>query len=194
VDLLSALGRTIPFAFTSGINLYATVAVLGVCYRYHLVALPAEFEPFSNPMVITAALAMYAIEFVADKVPWLDSVWDLAHTVVRPLGGALVAITALGHASPGTEAMVGLLGGSIAAVTHLTKAGTRAAANTTPEPFSNWLLSLAEDAFVVGFSYLALRHPIAALTIACVLVATIAAFASVLVRAVRRRFRRQPAT
>jgi len=190
VTLLATLGRTVPFAFTSGINLYATVAVLGLCSRYQLVTLPEQFRAFGHPVVIGLAVAMYAIEFVADKVPWVDSIWDAVHTVVRPIGGALVAVTALGGASVEAQTTIALLGGSIAAATHVTKSGTRAAVNTSPEPFSNWVLSLAEDIFVVAFSYVALQHPIAALAVSAVLLAVIAVFASVLVRAIRRRFRR----
>jgi uncharacterized membrane protein HdeD (DUF308 family) len=190
VDILAALGRTVPFAFTSGINLYATVAVLGLCSRYQLVTLPDQFRAFGHPVVIGIALAMYAIEFVADKVPWVDSIWDAVHTVVRPVGGALVAVTALGGASPDVQTTIALLGGSLAAATHVTKSGTRAVVNTSPEPFSNWFLSLGEDLFVVTFSYIALQHPIAALAVVAVLLAVIAVFASVLIRAIRRRFRR----
>jgi hypothetical protein len=133
---------------------------------------------------------MYLVEFVADKIPWFDSLWDAVHTVVRPIGGALVAVTALGEASPAANALVALLGGSIAMTTHLTKAGTRAAANTSPEPFSNWALSLGEDVLAVGISYAALQHPILALTVALVLLGVIGLFASLIVRFVRRRFRR----
>ena len=189
MDALIALGRTIPFAFASGINLYATVAVLGLCSRFHIVALPDQFRAFEHPLIISVALAMYVVEFVADKIPWFDSLWDMVHTVVRPIGGALVAVTALGEASPAADALVALLGGSIALTTHLGKAGTRAAANTSPEPFSNWVLSLGEDVLAVGISYGALQHPMAALGVAIVLLAIIVLCASMIVRAVRRRFR-----
>jgi uncharacterized protein DUF4126 len=188
--MLNALGLIVPLAFASGVNLYATVAVLGLSSHYGLVALPEQFRVFDNPIIITAALAMYLVEFVADKIPWFDSMWDAVHTVVRPLGGALVAVTALGDASPAANALVALLGGSIAMTTHLTKAGARAAANTSPEPFSNWALSLGEDVLAVGISYAALQHPIVALTIALLLLVVIALFASMIVRFVRRRFRR----
>jgi hypothetical protein len=190
---IAALARTVPFAFASGINLYATVAVLGICARYDLLTLPEQFRAFENPIVIGVAIAMYVVEFVADKIPWLDSLWDSVHTVIRPIGGAVVAVTALGQASPATEAVIGLVGASVAMTSHLSKAGTRAAVNTSPEPFTNWVLSFVEDIFVVGFTYVALAHPILALMVAIVLLALIVAFASVLVRALRRRFRRQPA-
>ncbi len=188
--MLNALGLIVPLAFASGVNLYATVAVLGLSSHYGLVSLPEQFRVFDNPVIITAALAMYLVEFVADKIPWFDSMWDAVHTVIRPLGGALVAVTALGDASPAANALVALLGGSIAMTTHLTKSGTRAAANTTPEPFSNWALSLGEDVLAVGLSYAALQHPITALIVAVLLLVVIVFFAAMIVRFVRRRFSR----
>ena len=186
--MLTALSQIVPLAFASGVNLYATVAVLGLCSHYGLVTLPEQFRAFDHPLIIGAALAMYAVEFVADKIPWFDTLWDAAHTLVRPLGGALIAVTALGDASPTGQALAALVGGSIAMTTHLTKAGTRAAANTSPEPFSNWLLSFGEDVLAVGISYGALRHPMIALTIAVALLIVILACASLIVRAIRRRF------
>lgn len=189
MDLVTALGRTIPFALASGINLYATVAVLGLVSRFGLVDLPQAFRGFEHPVIIGVALTMYVIEFAADKIPWLDSVWDTVHTVVRPLGGAVVAVTALGESSVAMQTFVALLGGSVAMTTHLSKAGTRAVVNTSPEPFSNWLLSLAEDLFVVGFSYLALRHPYMALLASVIIVTIIVMSASLLYRAVRTGWR-----
>jgi hypothetical protein len=189
--VLTALGSVIPLAFASGLNLYATVAVLGLCSRYGFVALPEQFRAFDNPVVIGVALTMYLVEFVADKIPWFDTVWDAVHTVIRPLGGALVAVTAMGTASPAAKTLAALLGGSVAMTTHVTKAGTRAAANASPEPFSNWLLSLGEDALAIGLSYGALSHPHLALGIAVALLVAIVASASLIVRAVRRRFQRR---
>jgi hypothetical protein len=188
MNVLAALGQTIPLAFASGLNLYATIAVLGICSHYNLVNLPESFRTFDNPIIIGLALFLYLVEFVADKIPWVDSIWDVVHTVVRPLGGALVAVAALGDASPATQTLVGLLGGSVAMTTHLTKASTRAAANTSPEPFSNWLLSFGEDAIAVGFTYGAIQHPRLTLTLAIVLLIVILASASLVIRALRRRF------
>lgn len=193
MDLVTALGRTIPFALASGINLYATVAVLGLVSRYGWVDLPAAFRGFDHPVVIGAALTMYVIEFAADKIPWVDSVWDSVHTVVRPIGGAVVAVTALGESTPAMQALVGLLGGTVAMTTHLSKAGTRAVANTSPEPFSNWLLSITEDLFAIGFSYVALQYPYIGLLASVIILTVIALSATVLFRAVRKRFRRATA-
>jgi hypothetical protein len=192
MDLITALSRTIPFAFASGLNLYATVAVIGLSSRFDLVQLPGELEAFEHPVVIGVALSLYAIEFVADKIPWVDTVWDAVHTIIRPLGGAFLAVATLGEASPAAVTAAALLGGSVAAVTHLTKAGTRAAANTSPEPLSNWALSLGEDVLAIGLSYVALQHPMLALIVALTLLGVMMAFAVVLVRLVRRRFARKP--
>ena len=190
IEALAALGRTLGFSFAAGINLYATVAILGLASRYGWVALPEQYRVFDSDLIITAAIVMYAIEFFADKIPWIDSLWDAMHTVIRPLGGALIAVTTLGEASPATETLVGLLGGTLAAGTHFTKAGTRAVANASPEPFSNWLLSLGEDVFVVTLGFIALKYPLAAALIVLVAIVLMAVFAAWIVRAVKRRWRR----
>src|SRR5829696_685012 len=190
IETLAGLGRTMGFSFAAGINLYATVAILGLASRYGWVALPEQYRVFDNDWIIGAALVMYVIEFIADKIPWVDSVWDAAHTAIRPLGGALIAIGTLGTASTEMKTVVGLLGGTLAAGTHLTKAGTRAVANTSPEPFSNWILSLSEDAFVVSLGFVALKYPLAAAMIVLVAVALMVVFAAWIARAVRRRWRR----
>jgi len=191
--MAASLAQLVPLAFASGLNIYATVAVLGLCEHYHLVDLPEQFRAFDHPAIIGIALVMYLVEFVADKVPWFDSVWDAIHTVVRPVGGALVAVNAMGPASPFATALAALLGGSIAMTTHVTKAGTRAAVNTSPEPFSNWLLSLSEDAIAISLSYVALKHPYVAAAIAIVLLVLFVATASFIVAWVRRRFSRRHA-
>jgi hypothetical protein len=190
IEALAGLGRTLGFSFAAGINLYATVAILGLASRYGWVALPEQYRVFDSDLIITAAIVMYAIEFFADKIPWVDSLWDTIHTVIRPLGGALIAVTTLGEASPATETLIGLLGGTLAASTHFTKAGTRAVANTSPEPFSNWLLSLGEDVFVVTLGFIALKYPLAAAIIVLVAIVLMATFAAWIVRAVKRRWRR----
>jgi Domain of unknown function (DUF4126) len=193
VDLVT-LGRTLGFSFAAGVNLYATVAILGLAARYGWVELPPQFDAFDNNVVIGVALVMYVVEFFADKVPYLDSLWDLIHTAIRPVGGALIAVATLGEASPTVEGLVALLGGTVAAGSHLTKTSTRAVANTSPEPFSNWILSLGEDLFVVGLGYLALQYPVAALIVAMVLIALIAVFAVAIIRTTRRWFARRTIT
>lgn len=194
MEILAGLGRTMGFSFAAGINLYATVAILGLASRFQWVALPPQFKVFDNDFVIGAAIVLYIVEFVADKIPWVDSIWDAIHTVIRPIGGALIAVATLGDASPAVEGMVALLGGSLAATTHFGKAGTRAVANASPEPFSNWALSLAEDIFVVGLGALALKYPTAAAIVVIVCVVLMLVFASWIIRAVRRRWTRRTAT
>ena len=188
LDLLPTLGRTLGFSFAAGINLYATVAILGLASRYGWVQLPEQFRAFDNDIVIGVALTLYVVEFVADKIPWVDSLWDAVHTVIRPVGGALIAVTTLGDASPTMEALVALLGGTLAAGSHFTKAGTRAVANTSPEPFSNWILSITEDLFVVGIGFLALKYPTLAALVVTVAVVLMIVFATWIIRAVKRRW------
>jgi hypothetical protein len=190
VDPLTTLGRTLGFSFAAGINLYATVAILGLASRYGWVALPPQYQVFDNNWIIGIAVALYVVEFFADKVPWIDSIWDAVHTVVRPLGGAAIAVATVGDASPATETLVGLLGGTLAAGTHFGKAGTRLMANASPEPFSNWILSIAEDAFVVGLGVLALKYPLAAAAVVIVGVVLLIVFARLIYRAIARRLRR----
>jgi Domain of unknown function (DUF4126) len=177
MDVLVSLGRTLGFSLTSGVNLYATVAILGLAVRYQWVDLPPQYDVFANDWIIGGALGLYAIEFIADKIPWVDSLWDGVHTFIRPVGGAVVAAATVGDASPIFEAMMALLGGTIAAGSHFTKASTRVAANTSPEPFSNWALSFSGDAFVIGLGLLALKYPIAALVVTIlILIAIVMAF------------------
>src|SRR5687768_13054858 len=188
MELIALLGRTAAFSFAAGVNLYATVAIIGLASRFDWVSLPPQFDVFGSNLVIGVAVVLYLIEFFADKVPYVDTVWDVVHTAIRPLGGAFMAVASVGDASPAAQGLAALLGGTLAAGSHLTKAGTRAAANVSPEPFSNWALSLAEDGVVVGLGILALTYPVAALLVTLVLLGLMAVFAAAIVRAVRRRF------
>jgi len=189
MDLLVTLGRTLGFSLAAGLNLYATVAIIGLAARYDWVELPPQFAIFNNDWVIGLALLLYAVEFVADKVPWVDTIWDGIHTAVRPLGGALIAVATLGEASPTAQGVVALLGAMTAGGSHLTKAGTRAFVNATPEPFSNWVLSLVEDLFVVTLGYLALQHPLIALVVCVVALVAVIALVTKIVRVVKGRMR-----
>lgn len=193
MDLIATLGRALGFSFAAGVNLYATVAIVGLASRYGWVELPPQFQAFNSDIVIGAAIVMYLVEFFADKIPYFDTLWDMIHTAIRPIGGALVAVTTLGEASPTVEGLVALLGGTVAAGSHLTKTSTRAAVNTSPEPFSNWALSISEDLFVVGLGFLALMYPVAAFVVVSVLVIVILAFLVVIIRTVRRWFTRRTA-
>jgi hypothetical protein len=192
MEILTSLGRTMGFSFAAGINLYATVAILGLASRYGWVALPPQYHVFDNNWIIGGALALYVIEFIADKIPWVDSIWDAVHTVIRPVGGALIAVATLGHQAPATETLIALIGGALAASTHFSKSGTRVLANASPEPFTNWFLSIAEDLFVVGLGALALKYPAAAAVVVIVCVALIIGKSAWIVRALKRRFGRGP--
>lgn len=174
IEALATLGRTMGFSLAAGINLYATVAILGLTQRLGWVTLPEQFKVFDHDWVIAVAGVLYVVEFVADKVPWIDSIWDSIHTLIRPVGGALIAVASLGDASPVMTGVIALLGGTVAASSHATKAGTRVAANASPEPFSNWFLSLAEDAFVIGLSFITLKYPLVALGVSVAIVVLIA--------------------
>jgi hypothetical protein len=190
MDLLTTLSRMLGFSFAAGVNLYATVAILGLAGRYHWVDLPGQFQVFDNNWIIGAALALYVVEFVADKIPWIDSLWDVIHTAIRPAGGALIAVASIGHAHPAMQGVAALAGAALASGSHLAKAGTRVAANTSPEPFTNWVLSLSEDGFVLALGLLALKYPVVAAAIVIVGVVIIVMSARWLLRRVRQRWRR----
>lgn len=159
MNVIQILGLALGAAWTSGINLYATVAVLGLLQHYGLARLPGGLHVLDNWLVIGLALLLYAIEFVADKIPYVDTVWDAVHTFIRVPAGAVIAATAASDINPTVQVVALLLGGGLALSTHGTKATVRAAANTSPEPFTNWTLSLIEDVFTVGAAVLAVLHP-----------------------------------
>lgn len=192
---LESLGHALAFAVGAGINLYATVLVLGLAARFDWVRVPQSLEPVGSGWVIGAAGALYLLEFLADKIPWIDSLWDAIHTLVRPVGAAVIAVVALGPASPGMEVAAALLGAAIGASTHAAKAGTRLAVNASPEPASNIALSLAEDGFVVGLVLLLLTHPLLGLGLAVAVLVTVVIVLAFLLRLVfrRRDARKDPA-
>ena len=165
--LISSLG----LSFASGVNLYATILVVGVAQRYGFIEnLPGPLQAFSNPWILGIAGCLYAVEFLVDKFPFVATVWDAVHTLIRPLGGALIALAAAHEMSPLGQAAAMLVGGSVALGTHSTKAGFRMLANTAPEPTTHSLISVAEDLGVFGLAMLALTYPWLALgvMIACV--------------------------
>jgi len=145
-----------------GVNIYLTVFVVGLCLHYNWVALPptlAPLEVLNDPVLIGLAALFYVLEFAADKVPWVDSLWDFVHTLVRPIGATMLALAVLGDMSPYAQAVAALLCGTLALGTHLAKAGVRVMVNASPEPVSNSVVSLAEDGLVLGGIFLALEHP-----------------------------------
>jgi len=170
VNPLQTLGLALGAGFSSGLNLYATIATLGLLQRYHIVHLPPSLQVLSHPWVLGIALVLYAIEFLADKIPYVDTVWDAVHTLIRPPAAALLAYSATLDAPPEWRWGAALLAGGVALTSHGTKASTRAAVNTSPEPFSNWLLSLGEDALAVWLTWMATVHPTATIVIVAFLV------------------------
>lgn len=157
--LTQTLALTLGAGWASGINLYATVLVLGLAGATGSVDLPPGLEILTDPLVLFAAAVMYLTEFVADKVPGVDTSWDALHTFVRIPAGAFLAAGAAGDLGAGADVVAAILGGGLAAASHATKAGTRVLINTSPEPFTNWAASVSEDVGVVGGLLLALSHP-----------------------------------
>ena len=186
-EWLSTLGVAMGSAWLSGINLYATVATLGLLERFGLVHLPGELSSLSRWWVIGVAAGMYVVEFIADKVPAVDSVWDVIHTFIRVPAGAAMAGAAFSHADPAVRIIALLVGGGVALSSHGTKAAVRATANLSPEPFSNIALSLAEDAVAFGSSFLVAWFPIVMLGVVVVFLVVFFWLAPKIVRAVRRR-------
>ncbi|MDQ6997007.1 MAG: DUF4126 domain-containing protein [Mariprofundus sp.] len=158
-QVTSILALTMGVAWASGINLYAAILMLGMMGVTGNVDLPPGLEILQDPMVLFAAGTMYVVEFFADKIPGVDSTWDVLHTFVRIPAGAMLAAGAVGDVTPALSLAAGLMGGGLAASTHVTKAGSRALINTSPEPFSNWTASIAEDVAVIGGLWAALNHP-----------------------------------
>ena len=144
----------------SGISIYLTVALLGICGRFGWLALPGGMETLSHPLVIVLAIAIFAVEFLADKVPYIDSAWDSVHTFIRPLGAAGIGMLAGTGDGPVAQTIFALLTGTIALNTHAVKASARLAINTSPEPFSNIAASFSENALVLFMFWFFIKHPI----------------------------------
>jgi hypothetical protein len=153
MDTLQTLGIALGLATLAGLNLYLTVFVTGLAIQQHWIDVSQtypELAILAHPAILLISGILYAVEFFADKIPWVDSLWDTLHTIIRPVGGAMLAIRVLGTPDPVFDVIVGLLAGSVSMIVHSAKAGTRIVANHSPEPFSNIALSLTEDAAVVG--------------------------------------------
>ena len=187
------LGFAMGSAWLSGINLYATVLTLGLLQRFHVAQLPGDLAYLSHGWILGVAGALYAIQFVADKIPAVDSVWDLVHTFIRVPAGAVLAATAFAHFDPKVRLLALLLGGGVAHSSHGAKTATRLAANTSPEPFSNTVLSLLGDAIAVGGTVLMAAHPVVIMVVVLVAVVASVLLFRWIVRAVRRMFGRRPA-
>jgi len=190
VEKLDLLAVGLGLAALAGINLYLTVFVTGLAIHFHWIALAPQYqslEVLGNPWIITIAGVLYFLEFFADKIPWVDSIWDAVHTVIRPIGGALLAIQVLGHPSPAFTVIVALLAGGTSLIAHTAKAATRLASNTSPEPFSNIGLSLGEDAAVLGGLALMLFNPLLTLLILLLGIAAFLYFAPKILRAMKAK-------
>ena len=161
LDMPSLLALAAALGWASGFRLYAVVFIVGLMGAGGWMVLPAGLHVLQNPLVLAVAGALMLVEFFADKVPWIDSAWDAVHTVIRVPGGALLAAGVFGADNATMGVIAGLLGGPLAATSMATKMTTRAAVNTSPEPFSNWVLSFFEDGLVVGVVWLATQHPVA---------------------------------
>ncbi len=187
-EWLPTLTLALGSAWTSGINLYATVTVLGLLQKFGAAHLPGGLDALDNWWIIGVAGGLYLIEFFADKIPYLDSVWDAVHTFIRVPAGAIVAYAATNQMDAGVTTAATLLGGGLALSSHGTKAALRAGANVSPEPFSNWALSLVEDVIAFVGIFLAVYQP---LLIAVVLIVFLILFVWLMpkgVRALRRIF------
>ena len=183
---IEVLGLAFGAGFSSGLNLYATVATLGLLQRFGIIHLPPSLEILSHPIVLGSAIALYVVEFFADKVPYLDTIWDSLHTFVRPPAAAVIAYGAASAVSPEWRWAAALLAGGVALTAHGTKASTRAAVNTLPEPFSNWALSFGEDLLAVWLTWFATAHPVASIAIVVALLLLCAYLLYHLFRFVRR--------
>jgi len=185
---LDALSLAMGTAWTSGINLYATVAALGIAGRMEMIQLPANLQVLMHPGVIAVACVMYFIEFFADKVPYVDSGWDVLHTFIRIPAGALLAARSLGNMNPALELMALLAGGTIAMAAHGTKATLRLAINASPEPFSNWTASVTEDLTVLGGLWMIFHHPLLMIILVVSFVALVIWLVPKLFRLAKRGF------
>lgn len=168
MERLNLLSVALGLACLAGLNLYLTVFATGLAIHFHWIVLAPQYQSLSvlgDPIVVVISGVLFLLEFFADKIPWIDSIWDAVHTIIRPIGGALLAIQVLGHSTPMLDVVIVLLAGTTTLAAHTAKATTRLLSNTSPEPFSNIALSVGEDAFVVGGLALLHYHPVIALSI-----------------------------
>jgi hypothetical protein len=182
----ATLGLVLGTAFASGLNVYATVATLGLLHRFGAIVLPEPLRPLANPAILGLALFLYVIEFFADKIPALDHLWDAVHTFIRPPAAALLAFAAVANVGEPWRLGAALLAGTVALASHGGKATTRVAVNASPEPFTTWGVSLGEDALAIALTWLAATHPVLAIALATVLTVAAVWVVVLLVRLARR--------
>lgn len=191
---LTTLGVGMGSAWLSGINLYATVLTLGLLQRFHLAHLPGDLEILSHTWILVAAGILFTLQFIADKIPAVDSVWDVIHTFIRVPAGAILAAAAFAHFDPEVRLLALLVGGGVAFSSHSTKTATRLTANMSPEPFSNIVLSLLGDVLTIGGTVLMAVHPAILLALVAVGVLVSILLCRWLYRTLRRVFRFRVAT
>ena len=189
-DWITTLGTAAGSAWLSGVNLYATVATLGVLQKFQWVKLPGGLDALGDWRLIGLAAALYVIEFIADKIPAIDSAWDAIHTFVRVPAGAILAATAFADFDPAVKMAAMILGGGLALSSHGAKAATRLAANASPEPFSNIALSLTEDVVAFGSTILMVFFPVVMLIVVVIFLLVTVWLTPKIVRALRRLFAR----
>ena len=193
MESVSQLALAGSLAWASGIRLYATIFIVGLLGRFGYLHLPEQLLVLQHTWVLIASGIMVLGEFLADKVPGLDSIWDAIHTFIRIPAGAFLAWGAMGDATPAAQTAAAILGGLITGGTHLAKSGGRAAINTSPEPLSNWTASFGEDGLVLGGLFLAITHPLAFLVLLVLFLALVIWLVPKMLRFLMRIFRREPA-
>ena len=187
---METLSLVLGAGFSSGLNLYATVATLGLLQRFGVIHLPDHLQVLAHPLVLGIAGVLYVMEFLADKVPFIDSIWQAVHTFIRPPAAALLAFSATAAAPEPWRWGAALLAGGIALTSHGTKASARAAANMSPEPVSNWALSFGEDILAVWLTWFATAHPTIAIVVVSVLLVVSLYLLYYLFRFLRRALRK----
>jgi hypothetical protein len=190
MESLSQLALAGGLAWASGIRLYATILVVGLLGRYGYLDLPESLEPVQHTWVLSAAGVMAVGEFLADKIPAFDSLWDALHTFIRIPAGAFLAWGAMGDATPAAQLAAAIVGGMITSGTHFAKSGSRAAINASPEPFSNWTASAGEDGLVLGGLWIAIAHPAVFLVLLALFLLLVAWLLPKLLRFIMRMMRR----
>jgi hypothetical protein len=201
MDVTQTIALTMGVAWASGINLYATLLMLGVLGTTGHITLPPDLQLLTDPLVIGAAALMYCVEFFADKIPGVDTGWDGLHTFVRIPAGAILAAGAIGEVGPAAQLAAALAGGTLAAGSHATKAGTRILINSSPEPVTNWFASVGEDVMVLAGLWTALYNPVLFLVLLVLFILLMIWLLPKLWRGIRKVFslftrgnNRQPAT
>jgi hypothetical protein len=189
MEWFSTLSLALGSAWTSGINLYATVTVLGLLQKFGWAKLPGGLDVLDNWWIIGVAGFLYLVEFFADKIPYVDSIWDVVHTFIRVPAGVIVAYAATYQLDPGIYIPAALLGGGLAFSSHGTKAAVRIGANVSPEPVSNWILSTVEDIIAFAGTLLAVFAPVIIAIVLVVFVIFFFWFFPKVIRGLRRMFR-----